>query len=75
MHGLYHLTSVDTTAILSTCLASSLLTLVAFAAHGRLAGSGERPGCLSMIAFVMGWLALLTAILTGVFLVGGRSTR
>ncbi len=64
---------MDTTAIVSTCIGSLVVAVVAFVAHRRLAGSGERPGCISMIAFVIGWLAALTALLTGFFLLAGRS--
>jgi hypothetical protein len=59
---------MDTQAIVITCISASVLTVLAFVAHRRLAGSGERPGCLSMIAFVIAWLALLLALVTGVFL-------
>jgi hypothetical protein len=65
---------MDTTAIVTTCLGATAVAVVAFVAHRRLAGSGERPGCISMIAFVIGWLAALTALLTGFFLVAGRSS-
>jgi hypothetical protein len=42
--------------------------VVAFIGHGRLAGTGERAGCASMVAFVIGWLAVLLAAITGLFL-------
>lgn len=45
-----------------------IVAVAAFIGHGRLAGSGERPGCISMIAFVIGWLAVLLALITGIFL-------
>jgi hypothetical protein len=45
------------------------VAVVAFVAHRRLAGTGERPGLVSMIAFVIGWLAVLLALITGLFLV------
>lgn len=47
---------------------SVMLTIVAFGLHGRLAGGGERPGPVSMAAFVLGWLSALTALTTGAFL-------
>ena len=59
---------MDTQGIVITCIASSVLTVVGFVAHRRLAGTGEHPGCLSMVAFVIAWLALLLALVTGVFL-------
>ena len=63
---------MDTTAIISTFIGACIVAVLAFVAHGRLAGTGERPGCISMIMFVIGWLAALTAAITGLFLVGGR---
>ncbi len=48
--------------------ASAALTVVAFWLHGRLAGAEGRPGATSMLAFVLGWLGALTAVLTGAFL-------
>jgi hypothetical protein len=59
---------MDTQGIVITCIAASVLAVVGLVGHRRLAGSGEHPGCLSMIAFVVGWLALLLALVTGVFL-------
>lgn len=61
-------------AIVITCIGACVLAVVAFVAHGRLAGSGERPGCVSMVAFVIGWLAVLLAVVTGLFLVGVRAS-
>lgn len=49
-------------------IGSFVLCIVSFWLHGRLAGPGERPGPVSMLAFVVGWLAALTALLTGGFL-------
>lgn len=66
---------MDTTAIVITCFCATIAAIIAFAAHRRLAGLSERPGCISMIAFVIGWLAALTALITGLFLVAGRSSR
>jgi hypothetical protein len=65
---------MDTLAIASTCAGACLLALVAFVAHRRLAGSGDRPGCVSMGAFVVGWLAVLTALVTGLFLAVARDS-
>ena len=48
--------------------ASAVLTVVSFWFHGRLAGHEGRPGAASMGAFVLGWLSVLTALLTGAFL-------
>jgi hypothetical protein len=63
---------MGTQAIVATCLGACGVALVAFVAHRRLAGTGERPGCVSMIAFVIGWLAVLLAAITGLFLLGAR---
>ena len=48
--------------------ASVVLTVGSFWLHGRLAGTAGRPGAASMLAFVLGWLCALTALLTGAFL-------
>jgi hypothetical protein len=67
---------VDTQAIVATFLGACVVAVAASVAHRRLAGSGERPGCVSMIAFVVGWLAVLLAVITGFFLLtslGGAS--
>ena len=48
--------------------ASIVMTVVSFWLHGRLAGTAGRPGAASMLAFVLGWLGALTALLTGAFL-------
>jgi hypothetical protein len=55
--------------------ASVVLTVVSFWLHGRLAGTAARPGVASMLAFVLGWLSALTALLTGVFLLMVALTR
>jgi hypothetical protein len=60
---------VDTRAIVTTFIVACVVAVGAFRAHGRLAGAGERPGLLSMIAFVVGWLAVLLALITGLFLI------
>jgi len=59
---------MDTRAIVTTFVLACIAAAAAFSAHGRLAGSGERPGFMSMIAFVIGWLAVLLALITGLFL-------
>jgi hypothetical protein len=59
---------MDTQMIGTVCGASAGLTIVAFWLHGRLAGAEGRPGLASMLAFVLGWLGALTALLTGAFL-------
>ena len=48
--------------------ASVVMTVISFWLHGRLAGTAGRPGAASMLAFVLGWLSALTALLTGAFL-------
>jgi hypothetical protein len=59
---------MDTWTIISVCAAACIIAVAAFIAHGRLAGTGERAGCISMVAFVIGWMAALTALITGAFL-------
>lgn len=61
---------MDTPAIVTTFIAACVVAVLAFIAHRKLAGTGERPGCLSMLAFVVGWLAILLAAITGIFLAG-----
>jgi hypothetical protein len=58
--------------ILVVCLGACVVCVAAFVVHRRLAGPGERPGCVSMLAFVAAWLALLTALITGAFLLSAR---
>ncbi len=48
--------------------ASAVLTALSFWLHGRLAGPEGRPGAASMGAFVLGWLSVLAALITGAFL-------
>jgi len=55
-------------AILVVCLASIAVAVAAFAAHRRLARGAERAGLLSMLAYVLGVVAVLTALITGGFL-------
>lgn len=59
---------MDTQAIGTVFGGSVVVTIVAFWLHRRLAGTGERAGAASMAAFVLGWLSVLTALLTGAFL-------
>ena len=59
---------MDTQTIGTIFGASAVVTVVSFWLHGHLAGSEGRPGAASMIAFVLGWLSVLTALLTGTFL-------
>jgi hypothetical protein len=65
---------VDTRAIITTFVAACVVAILAFVAHRKLAGTGERPGCISMIAFVVGWLAVLLAAITGIFLASVRAS-
>jgi hypothetical protein len=65
---------MDTQAIVSTFVGACVVAVVAFIAHGRLAGSGERPGLISMLAFVLGWLMVLLALITGIFLASVRAS-
>ena len=60
---------MDTTAILLVCLGAVVLAAASFWAHRAWAGSGERAGCVSMLAFAFGWVCVVTAVLTGGFLV------
>jgi hypothetical protein len=55
-------------AIIGVCIGSIVLAVLAFRAHVRWAGSGERAGLTSMLAFVFGWLCVITAVFTGSFL-------
>jgi hypothetical protein len=59
---------MDTWTISCVCVTACAVTISAFIAHRRLAGTGERAGCMSMVAFVIGWVAVLTALITGLFL-------
>jgi hypothetical protein len=55
-------------AIVGVCLGSLVVALLAFMAHHRLARGRERAGLLSMLAYVLGVVAVLTALITGGFL-------
>jgi hypothetical protein len=59
---------MDLPTIRLVFLASFILTILSFWLHRRLAGTEGRPGPVSMALFVLGWLAVLTAICTGAFL-------
>jgi hypothetical protein len=63
---------VQINAILAVCLGSCLAALLAFVAHRRLARGAERAGPLSMLAYVFCVLAVLTALITGAFLLSVR---
>jgi hypothetical protein len=65
---------MDMRAIVATFVVACVVAVLAFLAHRRLAGTAERPGCASMIAFVIGWLAVLLAVITGLFLAGVRAS-
>ena len=59
---------MDTRAIIATFLVACAVAVGGFVAHGRLAGNAGRPGFVSMLAFVVGWMGVLLAIITGLFL-------
>jgi ABC-type transport system involved in cytochrome bd biosynthesis fused ATPase/permease subunit len=63
---------MDSTAIVSTCIGAVVVAGLATIAYRRLVGANERPGCISLIALAIAWLAALTALLTGFFLVVDR---
>jgi hypothetical protein len=58
--------------ILAVCLGSVVVAVLAFLAHRRLARGRERAGLLSMLAYVVGVVAVLTALITGGFLLSVR---
>ncbi len=60
---------MDTLTIAAVFAGSVVLAIAAVWLHQRLAGDTGRPGAASMVAFVVGWLAVLTALFTGLFLV------
>ena len=66
---------MDVWTIATVFGASAALTIVAFWLHSRLAGGAGRPGLASMLAFVLGWLSALTALVTGAFLLMVAVTR
>jgi hypothetical protein len=59
---------MDLQTIGAVFVGAVLMTIVSFWLHARLAGTHGRPGPFSMAAFVLGWLSVMTAVLTGVFL-------
>jgi hypothetical protein len=59
-------------AIVAVCLGSVVVAVLAFKAHARLARGHERAGLLSMLAYVLGVIAVLTALITGGFLLTVR---
>ncbi len=59
-------------AILAVCLGSVVVAVLGFIAHSRLARGHERAGLLSMLAYVVGVIAVLTALITGGFLLSVR---
>jgi hypothetical protein len=59
---------MDLQTIGAVFIGAVLVTIVSFWLHARLAGTQGRPGPFSMAAFVLGWLSVLTALLTGAFL-------
>ncbi len=57
------------TTVLGVFVGSIVLAVASFWLHGRLARGGTgRPGPASMAAFVFGWLCVLAAAMTGLFL-------
>lgn len=65
---------MDSRAIVSTFVVATITAVLGFIAHRRLAGAAERPGLASMMAFVIAWLAVLLALITGLFLAGVRAS-
>jgi hypothetical protein len=59
---------MDFQTIVAVFFGAVMATVVSFWLHARLAGTGERVGPISMAAFVLGWLCVITAVLTGTFL-------
>jgi hypothetical protein len=59
---------MDTQAIVMLFGGPTIATFVLFWLHNRLAGTVGRPGPASMFAFVLGWLCVMTAVITGMFL-------
>lgn len=66
---------MDFQTIVWVCIGSVAVTVSCFWLHTRLAGTGEHVGPVSMATFVVAWLAVITAILTGTFLVIVTVTR
>jgi hypothetical protein len=71
--GVYRAISpLDTGQIVSVFVGACVACAVFFILHRRLAGAHERAGLWSMLAFVAGWLSVLTAAITGLFLLSLR---
>jgi len=61
-----------TEAILAVCIGSCMVAVLALVGHRRLARNAKRAGLLSMLAYVLCVLAVLTALITGGFLLSVR---
>ncbi|MGE3272478.1 MAG: hypothetical protein AB7P40_27280 [Chloroflexota bacterium] len=59
---------MDTQGILTVFVGGIIMIVVSFWLHHKLAGSEGRPGLASMLAFVLGWLSVMTTLITGIFL-------
>ena len=59
---------MDFQTIVMVCVGAVLGTVLCFWLHARFAGTGERAGPVPMAAFVLGWLCVITAVVTGTFL-------
>ena len=59
---------MDARAIVTTFLVACAVAIAGLVAHRRLAGPAGRPGLVSMLAFVVGWVGVLLAVITGLFL-------
>jgi hypothetical protein len=66
---------MDFQTIVGVFVGAVVATVVSFWLHARFAGTGERAGPVSMAAFVLGWLCVITAVLTGTFLLMVTVTR
>jgi hypothetical protein len=59
-------------AIAAVFVGACMAAVVCFVVYRQLVGERERGGCIAMGALVLGWLALLTALITGGFLLSVR---
>lgn len=66
---------MDLQTIVGVFVGAVVLTVVSFWLHARFAGTGEHVGPFSMAAFVLGWLSVITAVVTGLFLLMVVVTR
>jgi hypothetical protein len=66
---------MDFQTIVAVFVGAVMVTLVSFWLHTRFAGTGEHVGPFSMAAFVLGWLGVITAVVTGMFLLMVVVTR